>query len=125
MIAIAVTRPIDNWTVRPIYNAREAMPNGGRVDVRVEAAGDGALVRVRDHGAGIDAETRARIFDLFYTTKERGTGLGLPLTQQIVVAQGGRIECASPEDGEGTAFEVWLPFAAGAASGAPEESPEA
>jgi signal transduction histidine kinase len=45
---------------------------------------------------------------MFYTTKERGTGLGLPLTQQIVTAHGGTIECVRPEGG-GTAFELWFP----------------
>jgi signal transduction histidine kinase len=53
-------------------------------------------------------EERARIFDLFYTTKETGTGLGLPLSQQIVVAHGGLIRCESAP-GRGTTFELWFP----------------
>ena len=63
---------------------------------------------VRDHGSGISDAVRERIFDMFYTTKERGTGLGLPLTQQIVMAHGGSIACVRPEGG-GTAFELWFP----------------
>jgi signal transduction histidine kinase len=58
------------------------------------------------------------VFDLFYTTKERGTGLGLPLTQQIVVAHGGQIACKRRHP-QGTTFEIWLPAAARATSGSP------
>ncbi len=76
-----------------LRNAREAMPEGGRVRFEVQAEDGGVTVRVSDQGPGIPREQRERIFDLFYTTKERGTGLGLPLTQQIVVAHGGRIRC--------------------------------
>ncbi|MFW6051494.1 MAG: ATP-binding protein [Myxococcota bacterium] len=91
-----------------LRNAREAMPEGGRVDLEVDAAGGGVRIRVRDRGPGIPAEQRDRIFDLFYTTKERGTGLGLPLTQQIVVAHGGTVRCEGGP-GQGTTFELWLP----------------
>jgi PAS domain S-box-containing protein len=92
-----------------LRNAREAMPDGGRVDLEAVVAEGGVKVSVRDRGAGIEPEIRARIFDLFFTTKERGTGLGLPLTYQIVNAHGGRIECISEDDG--TTFELWFPAA--------------
>lgn len=98
-----------------LRNAREAMPEGGDVRIEADHHDGGVRVLVRDEGPGIPAEERRRIFDLFYTTKERGTGLGLPLTQQIVVAHGGRIRCESGADG-GTTFELWLP-AAGRATG--------
>ena len=65
-------------------------------------------VRISDRGMGMQPEQRERIFDLFYTTKEFGTGLGLPLTQQIVLAHGGRIACDSTP-GQGTVFELWFP----------------
>jgi PAS domain S-box-containing protein len=91
-----------------LRNAREAMPEGGRVDLEAVRADGGVRVSVRDRGPGIEPEIRARIFDLFYTTKERGTGLGLPLTYQIVTAHGGRIECNSDPD-DGTTFELWFP----------------
>lgn len=89
-------------------NAREAMPEGGRLDVSLREARDGVVVRVTDDGPGMARAEREHIFDLFYTTKTMGTGLGLPLTQQIVLAHGGQIDCRSAPD-EGTTFEVWFP----------------
>ena len=53
---------------------------------------------------------RAKIFDVFFTTKEHGTGLGLAVVQQIVESYGGRVEVSS-EAGKGATFEVWLPLA--------------
>ncbi|HEX7481201.1 MAG TPA: ATP-binding protein [Polyangiales bacterium] len=93
-----------------LKNAREAMPSGGRIGVRAQRKGDGVEVTVRDQGVGMDAEHKERIFDLFYTTKQRGSGLGLPLTQQIVVAHGGQIRCESAP-GEGTVFTLHFPAA--------------
>jgi len=91
-----------------LKNAREAMPDGGRVSVNVRNGDDGVILRVCDQGIGMDPEQREHLFDLFYTTKKYGTGLGLPLTQQIVLAHEGRIQCASTEGG-GTTFELWFP----------------
>jgi signal transduction histidine kinase len=91
-----------------LKNAREAMPGGGRVRLEVVAGEGGVLVRVGDTGTGMTSEQRARIFDLFYTTKAGGTGLGLPLSQQIVIAHGGVIRCESNK-GSGTTFELWFP----------------
>jgi len=91
-----------------LKNAREAMPEGGSIVVTLDAHDNGVRLRVRDTGIGMDSETQTRLFDLFYTTKKRGTGLGLPLTQQIVLAHGGQIRCDS-ELGKGTTFEVWFP----------------
>ena len=91
-----------------LKNAREAMPEGGRVRVEVRPQAEGVAVRVADQGLGMTPDQRARIFDLFYTTKETGSGLGLPLSQQIVVAHGGLMRCQSAPD-EGTTFELWFP----------------
>lgn len=91
-----------------LKNAREAMPDGGTITVTLDSHEGGVRLIVRDTGIGMDDETQSRLFDLFYTTKKRGTGLGLPLTQQIVLAHGGRIRCDS-EAGKGTSFEVWFP----------------
>ena len=96
-------------------NARDAMPNGGRLHIATaaEQSDDGApLARltVQDSGVGIDAETRARIFEPFFTTKEvgKGTGLGLATVYGIVTQLGGRI-CVKSERGQGARFDVLLP----------------
>lgn len=91
-----------------LRNARESMPEGGVVTLEARARGDGVALLVTDRGPGIPAERRPRIFDLFYSTKERGTGLGLSLTQQIVSAHGGTIGCDDGPEG-GTVFTLWLP----------------
>ena len=93
-----------------LRNAREAMPDGGTAKIEATRYDGGVRIQVHDEGLGIEAEARDHVFDLFYTTKERGTGLGLPLTQQIVVAHGGRISCKK-RNPRGTTFEVWLPAA--------------
>ncbi|HEX2676516.1 MAG TPA: ATP-binding protein [Polyangiales bacterium] len=105
-----------------VKNAREAMPNGGSLQVAAHRAADGGVeLSLRDEGVGMDAEHKERIFDLFYTTKQRGSGLGLPLTQQIVVAHGGQIRCES-EPGRGTTFTLLFP-AAEARNRTPEAEP--
>ncbi|MEM7135757.1 MAG: ATP-binding protein [Myxococcota bacterium] len=100
-----------------LRNAREAMPDGGTAKLEATRYEGGVRVQVHDEGEGIGEEDREHVFDLFYTTKERGTGLGLPLTQQIVVAHGGNIAC-KPRLPHGTTFEVWLPPAAQTTTGA-------
>ncbi len=91
-----------------IKNAREAMPEGGPLRIEVAREGAGVVLRVIDRGEGMTPEQRARIFDLFFTTKTHGTGLGLPLSQQIIAAHGGQLRCESAV-GEGTTFELWFP----------------
>jgi len=93
-----------------LRNAREAMPNGGAIDVSVRAEGMSVVVTVDDRGSGISDDVRARIFDPFFSTKGEGTGLGLAITRQIVEAHGGSISCA-PRDGGGTSFKIALPIA--------------
>ena len=92
-----------------LRNAREAMPTGGQVDVRVgRASGGGVDVTVDDRGSGIDDETRAHLFEPFFTTKGHGTGLGLAITRQVVEDHGGTIAC-EPRPGGGTRFWIHLP----------------
>jgi signal transduction histidine kinase len=92
-----------------LRNSREAMPEGGRVCVTTRPGeGCGVEVEVRDTGAGISAEDLGRIFDPFFSTKEKGTGLGLAFAQQVVKEHRGSIRCTT-EVGHGTVFAVWLP----------------
>jgi signal transduction histidine kinase len=93
-----------------LRNSREAMADGGQVVVRTRLVGDGVEAEVSDTGGGIPAEALSRIFDPFYSTKERGTGLGLAFTQQVVQEHGGTIRCDS-QPGRGTTFTVKLPLA--------------
>lgn len=97
-------------------NARDALPEGGEVEIRVDAAPargaqcDQVRLTVQDTGAGIPPELRERVFEPFFTTKGagRGTGLGLPTVRSIVHDHGGRLELAS-EVGHGTTFTILLP----------------
>jgi two-component system sensor histidine kinase HydH len=96
-------------------NALQAMPEGGRLAVRVECGGPGTLkLEVEDSGIGISDENLSRIFDPFFTTNEKGTGLGLALVHQIVEQHHGRVEAQSGF-GKGTRFTIWLPEAQGPA----------
>lgn len=100
-----------------IRNAREAMPDGGRIQVSVGQSEDGVEIVVDDEGAGMDEDTRARLFEPFFTTKGHGTGLGLAITRQIVDAHGGQITCENRAE-RGTRFRIELPLET-----APPESP--
>ncbi|MFO0671036.1 MAG: HAMP domain-containing sensor histidine kinase [Polyangiaceae bacterium] len=93
-----------------LRNAREAMPQGGEVSVRVLAEGMSVVIRVDDRGGGIPEEIRAHVFDPFFSTKGEGTGLGLAITRQIVLAHGGTLDC-EPREGGGTSFRIGLPLA--------------
>jgi two-component system sensor histidine kinase HydH len=92
-----------------IRNAVDATPAGGRVSLAARREGAGHAIEVRDTGAGIAPDELPRIFDLYYTTKPDGTGVGLAVTQQIVTAHGGTIEVDS-RPGAGTAMTVHLPW---------------
>ncbi|MGZ5081648.1 MAG: sensor histidine kinase, partial [Usitatibacter sp.] len=98
-----------------IMNAIEALPswNGGskQVLVGVEPLGtDEVRVSVRDTGPGLAPGQRERIFDMFYTTKPRGLGLGLAISRSIIENHGGRL-WASPDEGPGGTFQFALPVA--------------
>jgi hypothetical protein len=91
-----------------VRNAKEAMTGGGRLRVAVAPRAPGRVsISVADTRRGIPAEHLGKIFDAFFSTKEKGTGLGLALVQQIAAEHGGRIEVSSPPDG-GTTFVLTL-----------------
>jgi signal transduction histidine kinase len=93
-----------------IRNAREAMSDGGarRIDVAVRESAVRIAIVVHDSGPGIGAADIGKIFDPFFSTKDKGTGLGLALVQQIVVEHGARIEVQTAP-GQGTTFAITFP----------------
>lgn len=91
-----------------LNNAIDATPKGGTITLAASTEDDQLLLSVTDTGRGIPAEERERIFDLYYTTKASGTGLGLSLVQRIVAEHGGRLHVDSDE-GVGTTITVRLP----------------
>jgi signal transduction histidine kinase len=95
--------------VNLIRNAREAMNDGGRLGVRLSIERLAVRLELEDDGPGIDDDLRARIFDPFFTTKSTGTGLGLPITKQIVEAHGGSIACDAVAP-HGTRFTLTFPL---------------
>lgn len=100
---------IQQLLVNLIKNAIQAMTRGGTLTVQTGEGADGVWVSVADTGSGIQQEQVNRIFEPFYTTKEKGTGLGLMIVQRIVRAHGGHLELESRED-RGTTFRIWLPL---------------
>ncbi len=124
-IELSVTPQKNLWTVLAdegrmvqafsnfIVNAREAMSSGGRLDIRLwnGMTRDGdrqVLVSIGDTGPGMPPEVLARVFDPYFSTKSRGSGLGLAVTASIIKQHGGRIEVVS-SPGSGTTFTVILP----------------
>ena len=99
-----------------VRNAVEATPEGGRVSLAARRESGGYAVEVRDTGRGIEPDHVPRIFDLYFTTKAEGTGVGLAVTQQIVAAHGGTIEVDS-RPGAGTTMTLRLPAGEEAAGG--------
>lgn len=93
-----------------IKNAIEAMPTGGIIQINTETFFDNhVLVSIQDHGVGIPESVLEKIGEPFYTTKEKGTGLGLMVTYKIIEEHQGWIEVSSRE-GEGTLFQIYLPI---------------
>ncbi len=91
-----------------IINAAEAMEKGGAVTVVTERCAKGVEVRIHDEGVGISEEDRLRIFEPFYTTRKRGSGLGLSISYKIIEAHKGDIKALS-SPGQGTTFVIRLP----------------
>jgi hypothetical protein len=94
-----------------VVNAIEAMPAGGELRLESSAAGDTAEIRVSDTGPGIPPDLREKIFRLYFTTKQKGSGIGLAMAFRVVQLHDGTIDFTS-EPGKGTAFFIRLPIAA-------------
>jgi len=113
-----------------VINAQDAMPDGGKVHIKISAIHDsigavtGALVEVSDTGEGMTEECLQRAFEPFYTTKspERGSGLGLSVVYGIVTDSGGDID-VSTVLGKGTTFTLHLPLTTRAASASRDRQP--
>lgn len=96
-----------------LRNAHEAMPEGGSVRVWVSRAGSCAVIHVTDTGNGMDASTREAALDDFFTTKAKGSGLGLSFVRRVAEAHGTSVRLTSTV-GKGTTVELPLPLADGA-----------
>ncbi|MCG6922603.1 MAG: PAS domain S-box protein [Acidobacteria bacterium] len=90
-------------------NAAQAMKGEGTIRVAVRVGADVAQVDIEDNGPGIPPDVRDRLFEPFFTTRHRGTGLGLPIVKRDVEAHGGEIAISHPEEG-GTRVTVSLPL---------------
>jgi PAS domain S-box-containing protein len=134
LMIVADSSQVEQVVLNLVVNARDAMPDGGRVTVRVEEVeldetaalafvegkpGPYARLGVADTGTGIDEATRAKLFEPFFTTKEhgKGTGLGLSIVYGIVRQSSGYITVIS-EPGRGATFLIYFPIAA-----APQPAP--
>jgi len=91
-----------------LQNALDATPQGGQIVLSAAAVQEGLRFDVADTGAGMPQAVLENIFNLYYTTKAHGTGLGLSLTQQIIARHGGTIDVTSVE-GKGTRFSILIP----------------
>ena len=94
--------------VNLVKNALEAMPEGGQLVARTRATRSGAALDLIDTGCGMDDHTALNMFDAFYSTKDGGTGLGLPTARKIIESHGGRIDVQS-QVGRGTKFTLEFP----------------
>lgn len=111
---------LEQVLVNLAVNARDAMPEGGTLEIETKRHADGARLVVRDSGVGMDPQTQERVFEAFFTTKApgKGTGLGLAVVYSIVRSMDGEIHIES-QPGRGTTLTIDLP---GSAEAVPEPS---
>ena len=91
-----------------VVNGVQAMEKGGRLELRAELVSGESVVTIRDQGGGIPDELRNKIYNLYFTTKSGGTGIGLAMTFRVVQLHGGTIDFMS-RSGEGTEFQLRFP----------------
>jgi signal transduction histidine kinase len=87
----------------------DGTPQTGKIDFSARLQGDMIVIRLQDSGAGIPPENMAKLFEPLFTTKTKGIGLGLAVSQRLIEANGGRIEARS-EPGQGSTFTIFLPI---------------
>lgn len=91
-----------------VINGIEAMPEGGRLEIRTGTDGEDREITITDSGPGIGAEDQDKIFNLYFTTKDGGSGIGLAMAFRVVQLHGGTISFAT-EPGKGTTFRLQFP----------------
>jgi two-component system NtrC family sensor kinase len=108
---MASTNQMRQVMLNLLKNAKEAMPKGGTLTVRTARDGNKVLIHIQDTGIGIPEEIRDKIFEAFFTTKQKvkGVGLGLSVCYGIIKDHGGEIKVES-EEGKGTTFIISLPI---------------
>jgi signal transduction histidine kinase len=89
-------------------NAQQSMPGGGLLEPQTRPRNGRVDLEIIDNGAGMDEATRSKMFQVFFSTRTGGSGLGLPTVRKIVEAHGGTIDCES-EPGRGTRFVISFP----------------
>jgi signal transduction histidine kinase len=103
-----------------LLNGMQSMPDGGTLRVSIHRDHHFGVVEIADEGVGIPADVLPRIFELYFTTKPRGSGIGLALTYRILQIHGGALDVRSNPDPKatdrGTTFTLRLPMAAGTAA---------
>lgn len=92
-----------------IINANQAMEKGGTLTITAKLIDGQIQIDVKDTGIGIPTERQEKIFDLFYSTKEEGTGVGLAIVKRVIEGHGGKVTVSS-EVGKGTTFSIFLPL---------------
>jgi PAS domain S-box-containing protein len=108
---VLVDRPVlTQALLNLVFNAIQAMPSGGKLTLGIERRGESAEIRIADTGQGIAPEHRARIFQLFFTTRPGGSGIGLAICYKTVQLHNGSIDFES-QVGRGTTFRIELPLA--------------
>jgi len=94
-----------------LTNSLEAMEGGGTITVSCSHSTENIIIRIADTGTGIPAEIQDKVFDIFFTTKERGSGLGLSQVYRTIESIGGKISLMSPiNEGKGTEFSLHIPL---------------
>ena len=93
-----------------VQNAEQAMPDGGLLEFQTRLSGEQVHLELIDNGSGMSERTRDKMFQVFFSTRTGGSGLGLPTVRKIIRAHRGDIACDS-EPGRGTRFTILLPTA--------------